>query len=234
MDTTEIDIFSVSETVVNKKKIKPFFFFLSPDRSALISSIIMMGVCIGTFFLNTMIYDQFSNFVLYSSVIFTIGIVIVDGIFITCLFIEKNIFHKEAVTGFAIYILFCIACYICNILLLICAEFLRDEYNLFNYYTDAFVSEHPESEMTFDERKHSYKLKYFGLSFVHLLVLIILLYYYYTIKEYIIDKQSRNDLYGRHLVDGLRLSVEKFKKSSRNNFYNTFNTSMSSSISNLA
>ncbi|KAL6621354.1 hypothetical protein LY90DRAFT_514547 [Neocallimastix californiae] len=125
---------------------------------------------------------------------------------------KKELFNQITVS-FAVYILFCIACFICNFTMIAFSKFLRYDYNVYNRYAINYYYDHyNDEEIDFDGVRHAFKVKLITLTFVHLFLIVIMIYYYSVICNYVEEMENKKNEYNQEYI-------EKIKRST-NNTYN--------------
>ncbi|KAG4083840.1 hypothetical protein H8356DRAFT_1747239 [Neocallimastix lanati (nom. inval.)] len=187
-----------------------FFFFLSPKLSALITSIIMLGICVGSYFLNIMIYEEIGQFLLHVALIFGVCVIISLVVFIIGLIINHKIMIKQISTIFAVYIFFSLSCFCCNFITIIFGDCYRESYNLYTVYLYYYLEDHPDTELEDDEIKSMLKKTFYIKIVLHILTLGIMIYYYIVTSAF-----------AEELCEGIDIQGQKFgsiiKDSSKNN-----------------
>eukprot|EP00833_Pecoramyces_ruminatium_P001248 jgi/Orpsp1_1/1175280/evm.model.c7180000053272.1 len=151
------------------------FYFLSHDVAAVLSTFLITGVCVGSYYLNTMLNDELSTFIVRGSRIFGIFVLTALGIYLIGILLRKKLLLMSQITiSFALYIFFSFACFSCNLITLIFGDAYRKNYNIYNIFTEYYFIDHEDSKETFDDVKKRIKLKLYMEAFLHIITFIVM------------------------------------------------------------
>ncbi|KAL6632831.1 hypothetical protein U3516DRAFT_866306 [Neocallimastix sp. 'constans'] len=164
----------IYDTFFSKKGRLCCFFFLPLDISAILSSIIIAGVCVLTHYLNIMINEEISTSLKTAGFIFAVVFLISLLVFIIGILMKKLILIQQLATGSAIYIFFSLACFCCSFATLLISYTFKDEYNLIIVYKDYYIDDHPDTELEEDEIISIMKKTFYLKSLAHIVLIGIM------------------------------------------------------------
>ncbi|ORX77385.1 hypothetical protein BCR32DRAFT_270674 [Anaeromyces robustus] len=202
-----------------------FFYFLSKDLSAVVSSIFMMGICIGTHFLNKMFDEDISSSLSTACYFFLIIVCISLIVFIIGIYWNKHlILIRQIITCISTYLFFSLSCFICNFSSLLFSPIFYDDYNLVIIYADSYIEDNYnfDEEVDYDyiEIKKYIKRKLYIQSILHIICIALIIYYTSVVKAYFKEKEL--DILGEYEC-GVNLNSSV---NSNNNSTNHINSSL--------
>ncbi|OUM60546.1 hypothetical protein PIROE2DRAFT_13662 [Piromyces sp. E2] len=207
------------------------FFFLPEKYSEILATLVMMGICAGTHFLNIMIHEEIGTFLTKVSNIFDVTVQVSLVVFFVGLFWQKLPLLKQVTIVFAVYIFFSLSCFCCNFITLIFGDCYRETYNLFTVYHEIYINNNPNTTKEEDEIKKDIKTKFYVEVSLHIVSLCIMVYYYIVTSSYVENIEKEGDEYGRKFLENSTNTSKRITMGTNNssNFTsnNTFNTSKS-------
>ncbi|ORX87882.1 hypothetical protein BCR32DRAFT_274090 [Anaeromyces robustus] len=142
-------MFSLKRTKFFRDKSKfCLFYFLSHDKSAFASTVLMFALGGVIHFFNLMIYDAINENLIYISYIFGMCTIISMIFFLCGIVLKKITFIRQINFGLAIYLIFSFVSFCCNFITIIFSNTFSYWYDLgFFYYWD-YLEQHPDTEKT--------------------------------------------------------------------------------------
>jgi len=189
------------------------FFFLSPNLAAILSTAVMIGVSVGSYYLNIMINEEIGPFLLHVARVFGVCVIISLVAFIIGILFNNMILIKQYATIYAVYIFFSLSCFCCNFITLIFGNCYRESYNLYTVYVDYYLKDHPTSELEDDQIKELVKKTFYISTALHILTLCLMIYYYSVTSAYIEERRQGKDEYGQKFVAGTNKSSSNYYES---------------------
>ncbi|OUM63735.1 hypothetical protein PIROE2DRAFT_9673 [Piromyces sp. E2] len=164
------------------------FSFLPNTLSVAFSTLGMIAVCYGNYYLNIQIGDIISDFIPSRAKIIQICIYVSFAVFLVGLCWQLSVV-------LAIYIFFSIACFLCNFLYTVFSKSFSYYNGIFWIYTRLLVNEYEDLDdaVPWKTIEKYMAIKMAILLSVHLLVILFMIYYHTVISSYIEDEESKNN-----------------------------------------
>ncbi|ORX51507.1 hypothetical protein BCR36DRAFT_42581 [Piromyces finnis] len=145
------------------------------DAIIILLSIIMMGICVGTHFINTMYSEDIIDFKIkpFSYVVLCLNFLSTILFIIGVIWEKQNLLHYITTT-FLMYFIISFSCFCCNFFFLVTSKVYRYYYDIKYIYYEEYLTKHPEIEGDEELKnsiQHKAAVKYHMLSLTHFFII---------------------------------------------------------------